>query len=315
MRKLFAIIGIFGLTAVAATAQSAPPAHSEFGIGPYYARMSRDEAVATAPSAHWREMSLKFGYVAGAPSVRIGDRSFEPYLDFQSNRVVNMVFEHEEFEVTAEQCRDDMRKTVEAVERIFGRLDGPPTRMEDRGPFLSTEHTEIGSEIRYQGASFLNGRAYAYANQQTEHYLEVRSELAPRLTTDDRYIVQACRIFVDLRFLPLAAPGGPPTQEELQRAPVLENPNWIIRPTGRSFARNYPAAALQSHIEGRVVLDCVIAVNGQPRCVVFEETPAGAGFGDAGLAIVVDFALDPNEDEGSTIGRRVQIPIAFRLGD
>ncbi|HYD73954.1 MAG TPA: energy transducer TonB, partial [Candidatus Binatia bacterium] len=70
---------------------------------------------------------------------------------------------------------------------------------------------------------------------------------------------------------------------------VLTGMNWVERPTGQDFARNYPHDAIRNNIEGRVVLDCLVGADGRLSCAVISENPPGHGFGDASLRISREF--------------------------
>ncbi|MGE3143833.1 MAG: energy transducer TonB [Hyphomonadaceae bacterium] len=97
---------------------------------------------------------------------------------------------------------------------------------------------------------------------------------------------------------------------------VITNPQWIERPNGRDFAREYPDRALEREREGRVVLDCVVGADGRISCSVTSEDPEGWGFGNAALRIARSFRLAPRLENGQpTEGGRVRVPIAFRLGN
>ncbi len=97
---------------------------------------------------------------------------------------------------------------------------------------------------------------------------------------------------------------------------VITNPQWIERPNGRDFAREYPERALEREREGRVVLDCVVNADGRISCAVASEDPSGWGFGSAAVRISRSFRMSPRLEDGRPAeGGRVRVPIAFRLGN
>ena len=97
---------------------------------------------------------------------------------------------------------------------------------------------------------------------------------------------------------------------------VISNPQWIERPDGRVYAREYPDRALEREREGRVVLDCVVGADGHISCSVASEDPDGWGFGAAAVRISRSFRMSPRLENGQpTEGGRVRVPIAFRLGN
>ena len=109
--------------------------------------------------------------------------------------------------------------------------------------------------------------------------------------------------------VPTAPPAPPPPPA------VIANPQWIQRPNGADFTREYPDRALEREREGRVVLDCVVASDGRINCSVSQEDPPGWGFGEAAVRIARSFRMSPRTEDGRpTDGGRVRVPITFRLG-
>jgi TonB family protein len=104
-----------------------------------------------------------------------------------------------------------------------------------------------------------------------------------------------------------------PTAAELAAAMLIQNPPWTAFPTGDVFGRYYPAQALEQNLSGRAVLECLVNEDGSLRCAVTEESPSGANFGLAALGIAGAFRLPQSIDGAPTIGKRVRVPIVFRL--
>jgi TonB family protein len=104
------------------------------------------------------------------------------------------------------------------------------------------------------------------------------------------------------------APQGAP-------APVVRMPDWIARPDGADIARFYPTAAKAAKLEGRATIACRVDDEGRlGKCQLINEAPAGAGFGDAALALADRFQMKPVDRNGmATAGQDVRIPFKFAL--
>jgi TonB family protein len=97
--------------------------------------------------------------------------------------------------------------------------------------------------------------------------------------------------------------------------PLLPSPHWVRTPNGDDFARVYPSAAMRRGIEGHTTMRCDVKADGTlTNCVVTEETPKGAGFGDAALKLAPKFRMTPTTDDGKSVeGGSVIIPISWKL--
>lgn len=102
-------------------------------------------------------------------------------------------------------------------------------------------------------------------------------------------------------------------------SPPVQSPDWIRRPgapgTDNSQCLDYPAQAQRIGIAGHVLLDCQIESTGSlSDCRVTSEAPADQGFGATALCMAKLFKMRPvNKDGVSTVGRRITVPIEFRL--
>ena len=99
--------------------------------------------------------------------------------------------------------------------------------------------------------------------------------------------------------------------------PAYDGPEWRRRPSADFVARVYPLKAKRRGLAGRVVLDCVIGLEGRMKtCSVVSETPAGYGFGEAGLTLSSAFQVTATTRTGkSTEGMSLRLPLSFSLPD
>lgn len=109
-----------------------------------------------------------------------------------------------------------------------------------------------------------------------------------------------------------AAPAAAPTTA---RPSIVTNPDWTRKPSGEEFAHYYPEAAQRANLSGRAVLKCEVAADGAlDTCTVPEESPTGAGFGEAALKLSSLFKMRPTTKDGVPVrGGTVHIPIRFVL--
>ena len=98
-------------------------------------------------------------------------------------------------------------------------------------------------------------------------------------------------------------------------ASVIQQPNWVSKPTGADLVRYYPAAAAKARIGGRALLECGVANDGRLKaCKVASESPSAAGFGDAAMKLSTTFQMSPQSQDGKpTANGVVRIPIMFAL--
>jgi protein TonB len=91
----------------------------------------------------------------------------------------------------------------------------------------------------------------------------------------------------------------------------ITSPYWTRRP--ENLARYYPRRALERGVEGAVMLDCIVRVNGTLQCTPVSETPAGWGFAEAALRISREHAMTPAMRNGLPAEGRYRMRVPFDL--
>jgi protein TonB len=118
----------------------------------------------------------------------------------------------------------------------------------------------------------------------------------------------------------LTGPPGPPVQfsggedylpmHKISVPPKLLNERDIAA-TLRSL---YPPIALRSGIEGRVILELFVNMNGEvKRIEILQETPKDRGFAEAAMKVFRDAKCSPAQANGEPVSVRWRYPVSFRI--
>jgi TonB family protein len=96
---------------------------------------------------------------------------------------------------------------------------------------------------------------------------------------------------------------------------LIQEPDWVQKPTGEDLARLYPKAAMDAGKEGFAVISCHVRTDGTLRsCRLRKQNPAKYGFGEAALKMSPLFRMKPQTKDGRpTSNGMVNIPIKFML--
>eukprot|EP01030_Chromulinospumella_sphaerica_P012975 gene12975-12758_t len=148
--------------------------------------------------------------------------------------------------------------------------------------------------------------------------LKMSSRFRMRPQTSDGHPVGGAVVRIPIKFEPsliglfLAAQAAEPPAN-----PVIVKPQWIAKPTGSAVSRAFPDLAMRLAIKGRTTLSCEGAATGEViNCQIVSETPAGMGFGAAGLVLSRDFKMTPAMENGQPVGgATVKIPLSFSPPD
>lgn len=114
---------------------------------------------------------------------------------------------------------------------------------------------------------------------------------------------QQGRIVLPLVFTDASGVFAPPE--------FITQPRWRARPTPTDVFHAYPAEAGQGGLVGNAIIDCKIGVRGELNaCTIFQEDPAGQGFGAAAMTLMSGFRMDEVDAYGLKVqGRRIRVPV------
>lgn len=89
-------------------------------------------------------------------------------------------------------------------------------------------------------------------------------------------------------------------------------PGWVKIPRQEDLAAVWPQAAVRKGVDGRVMVRCVVTVEGLlNRCEVLSEDPPGLGYGAAALQLTPQFQMKPQLVNGAPVESTVVVPINF----
>lgn len=298
-----ALIGFAALAWIsAASAQESTT--SSNGLGPYHFGMSLADAQTTSQRAHWQVTTRPGGgqILSGGPSLQVGSARFAASFVFTDNALRFIVLTGQSPSNCVRAVQSLLESELEPAFGVFKDAPGPG----ERGGLVAVSRSTSGSEIRDRTDE--HDIHFIFSSRRGAMFIEV--EGAPPTSAD-----QGCR--VSLSFSAQSSYAGPLlgqiTFEELDNAQSLVGAQWISRPTAQSFDEFYPFAARNANIEGRAALDCLVNADGSLRCLVADENPIGADFGQAALHIAQSFRVLRDAGGASAVGKRVRIPITFRV--
>lgn len=92
--------------------------------------------------------------------------------------------------------------------------------------------------------------------------------------------------------------------------------DWVKRPTPEDLMAVWPREAWRTGLGGRAVISCRVSLQGALfGCIVEQETPAGAGFGAAAIALTPQLLMRPEIKGGKPVVSSVRIPVNFQKPD
>lgn len=96
-------------------------------------------------------------------------------------------------------------------------------------------------------------------------------------------------------------------------APADRSADWLSPPSADMLARYYPDEAVDRSVSGRVVLQCMVGLEGRPKdCDVESEAPVGMGFSDAALRMAAkEFRFKPEIRAGQPVESQIRVPLQF----
>lgn len=88
--------------------------------------------------------------------------------------------------------------------------------------------------------------------------------------------------------------------------------DWLKGPTPEDLMTVWPRDAFKRGYGGKAIIACQVSVQGGLReCSVESESPAGAGFGSAAIALTPQFVMKPATRDGQPVVSAVRIPVIF----
>lgn len=88
--------------------------------------------------------------------------------------------------------------------------------------------------------------------------------------------------------------------------------NWLKGPTPEDLLTVWPRDAFKRGYGGKAIIACQVSLQGALRdCSVESESPSGAGFGSAAIALTPQFLMKPAMRDGVPVVSAVRIPVIF----
>jgi protein TonB len=111
---------------------------------------------------------------------------------------------------------------------------------------------------------------------------------------------------------PTPAPAAPSWDDYLPMHRVTDPPKLNEKEIYADLV--YPPIALRSGIEGRVILELFIDLNGQiQRILVMQENPKDRGFGEAAVKAFTGKRGVPAYADGKPVSTRYRYPLSFKI--
>jgi hypothetical protein len=183
--------------------------------------------------------------------------------------------------------------------------------------------TAVQIEVRVAGMPAL--RAASSADRPHTAVLSIPQQYARTLSNYETRILIGCPRSEGCyyRWALLGAGGVPtlaqrgmrsePTEAQWSAGvPAAGALHWLSRPNGDDLRFFYPIQAWNNGRAGSARLQCLVIADGNLRCRARNETPAGAGFGQAARRLSTLLRVDATDAAGQpTLNRRVEIPVQF----
>ena len=89
-------------------------------------------------------------------------------------------------------------------------------------------------------------------------------------------------------------------------------PDWVKKPTPAELFAVYPTEAMKRGRSGKALIGCDVTIEGALRnCEVVSESPSGAGFGAAAVALTPQLLMKPAMRDGRPVEAKIRLPINF----
>lgn len=267
--------------------------------------MSPAEARAAAPTASWRAGTARdeeTEELRASASHTIGPLTFETRLGFEWDGLHRITYRYTE---TGEEglCLRRHGETVLALESDLGWFRGGRPRSVVEG---TAKLTVNGIGHSYRNIYRVGAREEGLAHQGRRH-VEV-SYVETAAASGARACVVEVNLHAPLILNPRVLPAPDPAA--LATANPITGFRWHAQPWDRQVA--YPPEALRQNLAGIGELDCIVQPQGLLACAVASEEPPGHGFGEAARSLTGQMRVKRlNEQNISTIGRRIRVPIQF----